>query len=250
MSNPYPGKFVTIEGPDASGKTTSINDLKKFFKRHPEILKHKFTDILFVREPGGTPISDEIRNVILSNHGDEKLHSQTQVFLFAANRYQNLKEIVIPALKAGKLVICDRFLLSTLAYQTKLINQSKSYQISEINRIMDIHKYALLDEDSHEYIVPDLTIYFDINEDTVEFRMKERLMHDKTDIDANDQAILDDLTRITRLKKQYDIVCELTRENISPFLTNVYKINANADQNSRLAQILVTGQKLLDIKSK
>lgn len=245
MANPYRGKFITIEGPDASGKTTSIEDLKSYLNQHPELCQDRFSDVLFLREPGGTPINDKIREIILSNHDDEPLYSVTQVFLFAANRYQNLREVIIPALRDNKLVICDRFLLSTLAYQTNLHYQTKAFQESEINRIMDIHKHALYDLESEHYITPDLTIYFDVNTQTVKDRMQNRLSLDANEIDYFDQAILDDLNRVTKLKQQYDTVYNLIRQGVHPLLNNLTKINANLEQEARLNQILVTVSNLV-----
>lgn len=246
MTNPYPGKFITIEGPDASGKTSSIEDLKRYFANHTGFLS-RFDDVLFMREPGGTEINDQIRDVILSNHGDEKLHSKTQVFLFAANRYQNLKEIIIPALKANKLVICDRFLLSTLAYQTKLVDVDYQQQIDQINNIMDIHKQALFDDESGHFIIPDMTVYFDIEQQTIVNRMKERLENNVDDIDVNDQALLDSLSNIDHLRQQYTEVYKLAQNNAHPLIDNVYAIDANQERNNRLHQILDKCQIGLDM---
>lgn len=252
----YPGRFVTIEGPDASGKSTSVNDLKNYFL-HPDkyqapstrltnIINNihaRFNGIVFMCEPGGTPVNDEIRNIILSPH-DEPLYSRTQVFLFAANRYQNMREIVIPALKANKLVICDRFLLSTLAYQTKLEYQPLSQQLRQIDEILAIHKFALEDTTTfdsksgvHEYITPDTTILFDVDTDTIKQRMLNRQSVNANDIDVNDEAILNDVNRVNTLRNRYQIIYDLSIDNQSPWLTDIYRIDANQEQIDRLTQI-------------
>ena len=101
--------FITIEGPEGSGKTTAVNTAVE------ELIKRGF-DILRTREPGGTPISEEIRNVILDKK-NVAMDPRTEALLYAASRRQHLVEKVWPALKEGKIVICDRYLDSSLAYQ-------------------------------------------------------------------------------------------------------------------------------------
>ena len=99
--------FITLEGPEGSGKTTVS-------KRIIEILKERGYDVIYTREPGGSEIAESIRNIILDKK-NVLMDSKTEVLLFAASRRQHLVERVIPALKEGKIVICDRFLDSSLA---------------------------------------------------------------------------------------------------------------------------------------
>lgn len=251
----YPGRFVTIEGPDASGKSTSIEQLKKYLNMNPkdianhrmrdivEKIQQRFDGILFLREPGGTPVNDEIRNIILSPH-KEPLYSRTQVFLFAANRYQNIRQIITPALRANKLVICDRFLLSTLVYQTRLEYSSKKEQLRQINELLDIHKFALEDvtaydpdTNTHEYITPDTTILFNVSKETIKQRMLTRRNNNETDMDVNDDAILKDVHRINKLRTRYHIIDDLGKSNESPWLNDIYQINADVEKDDRLNQI-------------
>ena len=103
------GLFITIEGPDGSGKSTQIENIKKFFE-------NKNIDIVFTREPGGTPIGESIREIILDNRFNE-MDPMTEAMLYAASRAQHVAEIIGPALDAGKVVVCDRFVDSSLAYQ-------------------------------------------------------------------------------------------------------------------------------------
>ena len=103
------GLFITFEGPDASGKTTQIAKLREFLEArgiHP----------LMTREPGGTPISEKIRDIILDKENSEML-PVTEALLYAASRAQHVGEVIIPAIDAGRIVICDRFLDSSIAYQ-------------------------------------------------------------------------------------------------------------------------------------
>ena len=103
------GLFITFEGPDASGKTTQINRLKS-------MLQEQGIEPLMTREPGGTPISEKIRSIILDKENAEML-PVTEALLYAASRAQHVGEVIIPALDAGRIVISDRFLDSSIAYQ-------------------------------------------------------------------------------------------------------------------------------------
>ena len=101
--------FVTIEGPEGSGKSSVT---KEVVKR----LNNEGIEVILTREPGGTPIAEEIRNVILDKK-NTNMDSRTEALLYAAARRQHLVEKVCPLVKEGKLVISDRFLDSSLAYQ-------------------------------------------------------------------------------------------------------------------------------------
>lgn len=103
------GLFISIEGPDGSGKSTQIENIKQFFK-------DKGLDIVFTREPGGTAISERIREIILDNNCDE-MCDMTEAMLYAASRAQHVHQVIKPALEAGKIVVCDRFVDSSIAYQ-------------------------------------------------------------------------------------------------------------------------------------
>ena len=101
--------FITIEGPEGSGKTTAVDTAVK------ELEKMGY-QIVRTREPGGTPIAEQIRNVILDKN-NTAMDQRTEALLYAASRRQHLVEKVWPALKEGKIVVCDRYLDSSLAYQ-------------------------------------------------------------------------------------------------------------------------------------
>ncbi|CUU10141.1 dTMP kinase [Candidatus Kryptobacter tengchongensis] len=101
--------FITFEGLDLCGKTTQAEILI-------QKLKNSGFDITFVREPGGTRISELIRNILLDSQNKE-MDPITELFLFSASRAQLVREVIIPSLNSGKIVICDRFYDSTLAYQ-------------------------------------------------------------------------------------------------------------------------------------
>ncbi len=103
------GFFVTFEGPEGSGKTTQIRRLAAF-------LEAQGYQVVMTREPGGTLIGDQIRQILLA-HGNEAMKTRTEVLLFQASRAQHVAELIQPALDQGKIVLCDRFADSTLAYQ-------------------------------------------------------------------------------------------------------------------------------------
>lgn len=133
--------FITLEGPEGSGKTTAVESAVK-------ALEEKGYQIVRTREPGGTPISEQIRNVILDK-GNTKMDGRTEALLYAASRRQHLVEKVWPALKEGKIVICDRYLDSSLAYQGGARGLG-------VENILNINLFAT------ENTWPDLTLLFDI----------------------------------------------------------------------------------------
>lgn len=135
------GMFITFEGGDGAGKSTVIN------KVYEELVK-KNLSCMITREPGGIDIAEQIREVIL-NVKNTKMDARTEALLYAAARRQHLAEKVIPALEEGKIVLCDRFLHSSLAYQ----GYARGLGIEEV---YEINKFAI---DSY---MPNLVILFDI----------------------------------------------------------------------------------------
>lgn len=101
--------FISFEGPDGSGKTSQI-------PRLAASLREAGLDVLTTREPGGTQVGDQIRQVLF-DLGNKGMHPRSEILLFQASRAQIVEEVIKPALAAGKLVLCDRYADSTLAYQ-------------------------------------------------------------------------------------------------------------------------------------
>lgn len=134
--------FITFEGPDGSGKSTVI---KKVYEK----LINDGYPIVLTREPGGTPIAEKIRNVILDND-NTALDARTEALLYAASRRQHLVEKIRPALKEGKIVLCDRFLDSSLAYQG-------GGRHLGIENVLNVNLFAT------ENTYPDLTLFFNIS---------------------------------------------------------------------------------------
>ena len=101
--------FITFEGPEGSGKSTQIKKLQQFFEK-------KGFETILTREPGGTKPGDAIREVLISKSSG-KLDAETEMFLMLAQRCEHLRKVINPALKAGKVVLCDRYFDSSVAYQ-------------------------------------------------------------------------------------------------------------------------------------
>ncbi|MCA1066502.1 dTMP kinase [Rossellomorea sp. AcN35-11] len=136
------GLFITVEGPEGAGKSTILKEL------YDQLVQDGY-EVIQTREPGGISIAEQIREVIL-NTGNTEMDKRTEALLYAAARRQHLVEKVIPALEEGKIVICDRFIDSSLAYQ----GNARGIGMEEV---MDINRFAIEDK------MPDLTLYFDID---------------------------------------------------------------------------------------
>ena len=133
--------FITFEGGEGSGKSSALKLLD-------ERLRNEGYQTVLTREPGGTPIAEQIRNVILDK-ANTKMDSRTEALLYAASRRQHLVEKVWPALKEGKIVLCDRYLDSSLAYQGGARGLG-------IDNVLNVNAFAT------EGTFPDLTLLFDI----------------------------------------------------------------------------------------
>lgn len=136
------GIFITFEGPEGAGKTTVIAEL---YNR----LKDEGRNVILTREPGGIRIAEKIREIILDNNHQE-MDAKTEALLYAAARRQHLTEKVMPALREGAIVLCDRFVDSSLAYQ----GHGRGLGIDEV---LSINEFSIGDT------MPDLTIFFDID---------------------------------------------------------------------------------------
>ncbi|MCY8937060.1 dTMP kinase [Peribacillus frigoritolerans] len=136
------GIFITMEGPEGAGKTTITQMLGR-------ALQQEGYQVLLTREPGGVPISEQIREVIL-NKDNTAMDSRTEALLYAAARRQHLVEVVMPELERGGIVLCDRFIDSSLAYQ----GHARGLDIEEV---YNINKFAIGD------MMPDATLFFDID---------------------------------------------------------------------------------------
>ncbi len=192
------GKLITFEGIEGSGKSTLAIELYNY-------LKNKNYNVIFTREPGGTILGEKIRELLLSREFD--IPDWSELFLFLASRYDNTKKIIEPALREGKIVICDRYLDSSIAYQG-------------YGRALNFEIIKMLNEIATSNIKPDITFLIDIPEELSIQRIKgkhlDRIENETKDFyrkvrsgyieiakNENDRfVILDGQMQLSRLKEK------------------------------------------------
>lgn len=135
------GLFITLEGPEGAGKSTNRDYLA-------ERLRSRAVDVVLTREPGGTPLSERIRELLLAT-SDEPMHADTELLLVFAARAQHLANVIRPALARGAVVLCDRFTDATYAYQGA-------------GRGLSVERIATLENFVQGDLRPDLTLVFDL----------------------------------------------------------------------------------------
>lgn len=180
--------FITIEGPEGSGKTTVA-------KKIVEQLTNEGYKVLYTREPGGVAIAEKIRDIILDVN-NTNLDPRSEALLYAASRRQHLVEKVIPALNQGYIVICDRFVDSSLAYQ----GYAREIGIDEI---YDINMFAI------NNTWPDITILLDIDPEVG----LQRIMANRQD-EVN-RLDLEGLSFHNKVHKGYQIIKEKYADRIT-----------------------------------
>ncbi|HBF75612.1 MAG TPA: dTMP kinase, partial [Lactobacillus sp.] len=159
------GLFISFEGPDGAGKTTVLSAIAE------QLDTANRTDILVTREPGGNQISEAIRKIILDPQNTQ-MDVRTEALLYAASRRQLIQETIRPALAAGKVVLCDRFVDSSVAYQGagRQIGEEAVYQMNQF---------------ATEGLTPDLTIYVDVPSEVGLARIKAHRQNvDRLDAEA------------------------------------------------------------------
>ncbi len=159
------GTFITVEGPDGAGKTTQLQLLN-------DVLKEKGYNVMMTREPGGTRVGNEIRSLIL-NPDFEEMKEMTEILLYAASRAQHVEELIRPALEAGTIILCDRFVDASLAYQ----GYGLGHPIDLVRQINDSATGGL---------APDRTYLFDLTVTDSKKRMMDRGALDR--IEQRDDA--------------------------------------------------------------
>lgn len=185
MGNMKKGVFITFEGNDGAGKTTVCQAV------YQKLQKQGY-DVLYTREPGGSQIAEKIRDILLDTKNGA-MDPRTEALLYAASRRQHLVEKVLPALKNKQIVLCDRFIDSSLAYQ------GYARKIG-MTSIWSINQFAI---DGH---MPDRTIFLSVSTKTGQKRMDMRGEKNRLDLEANDfhQAV----------RQGYEILCEQYKDRI------------------------------------
>jgi dTMP kinase len=175
------GLFITLEGPEGSGKTTQIKLLNSY-------LTEIGYNVVQTREPGGTKVGDRIREILLDSQLED-IKPKTELLLYSASRAQHVTEVIKPALKEGKVVLCDRFSDATLAYQGygRQINKDLIKGVNEV---------------ATGGLKPDLTFLLDIEPEVGLVRAKN-LAKDSTEVGIGDRIENEDLTFHQQVRAGY-----------------------------------------------
>jgi len=181
------GIFISFEGGEGSGKTTMIALIK-------QSLEESRIKTLVTREPGGIAISEQIRGILLdSNNG--LMDGRTEALLYAAARRQHLVERVVPALESGFVVLCDRFIDSSLAYQ----GYARGIGIAEV---LSVNSFAI------DHVMPQLTFYFDVDPQVGLERIKGNISREINRLD------LESIDFHQKVREGYKVVCAMYPERI------------------------------------
>jgi dTMP kinase len=148
------GKLISFEGSEGSGKSTQISRLAAHFQKAKR-------DVVTVREPGGTELGEQIRNIIVHNSKGDEMCAETELLLFAAARAQLVREVIAPALRRGAVVLSDRFLDSSTVYQ----GIGRNLAADPVNQI---NRFAVGN------VMPDLTVVIDVPTSVSLARLKQR----------------------------------------------------------------------------
>ena len=158
------GLFITLEGGDGAGKSTQIRNIESFFEERGFI-------VVRTREPGGPRISEKLRDILLDKENSE-MDPVTEMLIYAASRAQNVREVIIPAIKAGKAVICDRFTDSSIAYQG--YGRELGEMVAEVNRR------------ATGGLEPDMTFWLDIDPEAGRERARKEGEPDRLELEKPD----------------------------------------------------------------
>lgn len=201
------GFFITLEGPDGSGKSTVAKLLQEHFAKNGECV--------LTREPGGTPIGEKIREMLLDNNNKE-MSDETEALLYAASRAQHANEKINPLLEKGNIVISDRYLFSSLAYQGHARGLG-------IEKVMEINQFAI------NNVYPDITLFFDISPETALQRIFKHREGDRIENEGNNF---------------HNITYNGYQEAIKKYNKNVVVIDANGTVEETLDNCLKELKKL------
>lgn len=179
--------FITFEGPDGSGKSTIIQ------KVYDYLIENNY-DVIKTREPGGSPIAEKIRNLILDTENTE-MGYRTEALLYAASRAQHVEETILPALNENKIVLCDRFLISSLAYQG-------------VGRDLGIGNVRKINEFAINGVFPDFVLFFDVDPITTLKRKSSLDTADRLEKEGNNfhERVYNGYKEILNSEKNIEII--------------------------------------------
>ncbi|OXZ30325.1 dTMP kinase [Finegoldia magna] len=179
--------FITFEGPDGSGKSTIIQKVYNY------LIENNYV-VIKTREPGGSPIAEKIRNLILDTE-NIKMGYRTEALLYAASRAQHVEETILPALNENKIVLCDRFLISSLAYQG-------------VGRGLGIENVRNINEFAINGIFPDFVLFFDVDPITTLKRKSSLDTADRLEKEGNNfhERVYNGYKEILNSEKNIEII--------------------------------------------
>ncbi|MCA5587735.1 dTMP kinase [Finegoldia magna] len=179
--------FITFEGPDGSGKSTIIQKVYNY------LIENNY-DVIKTREPGGSPIAEKIRNLILDTE-NTSMGYRTEALLYAASRAQHVEETILPALNENKIVLCDRFLISSLAYQG-------------VGRGLGIENVRNINEFAINGIFPDFVLFFDVDPITTLKRKSSLDTADRLEKEGNNfhERVYNGYKEILNSEKNIEII--------------------------------------------
>lgn len=202
------GIFITFEGPDGSGKTTQLKILAEYLRKQDY-------DVVTTREPGGTNIGDKIRGILL-NPEYKELEDQTEILLYASSRAQLVHEFIIPNLQKGKIVLCDRYIDASIAYQSFGLGKDRKI-VEQINRFASSN------------IQPNRTYLLHIEPEIAQRRLTARdMMEFGKSLDRIEQRNLDYHQRVSngflKLAKEYpQRILKIDADKSIDFISDVIK---------------------------
>lgn len=208
------GLFITFEGVDGCGKSTQLRFLGDY-------LAQEGYDLLFTREPGGCEIAEKIRSLLLDVENSE-MDNKTEALLYAAARAQHISQVIKPALDAGKIVLCDRFIDSSIAYQG--VGRGLG-----IENVMAINRFAMAG------VMPDKTFFLDFPPELAFERMSKKRVHDRLE--------LEEMKFHQTLYNGFLQLCELFPERIIRVDANGNKFETSEKIKGIMADILAARKK-------
>lgn len=198
------GLFITVEGPDGAGKSTLIQKLNE------KLLEELAVPLITTREPGGSDIAEIIREVILDPENKE-MDDRTEALLYAASRRQHIKEKITPALERGEVVLCDRFVDSSIAYQGA-------------GRGIGVEEVATLNQFATGNLEPDITLYLDVDAQVGLNRIGSKASNRQ-----KDRLEMEEISFHNRVREAYLVLLEQNPNRIQ-------LIDATQDQESVLLE--------------
>ena len=201
-------KFIVVEGSEGVGKSSQIKIIERY------LIDNKIEYIL-TREPGGTSFGESIRDIILNdNNNTEEL---TDSLLFYASRYENYKKIILPALDAGKTVVCDRYHYSTLVYQGIVGNNSS---VKAIHEIFDAIYSKMIDHIIYLYTTPKES-FKRISKRSVTDKFESRGLSYLEDLSNAYELVFNGMKNITKIDTSEDK--DITKDNLIKSLDKIFK---------------------------